>query len=100
MYINVLSELLYIFSLELKVISFKKEREIMPILEDDLLKYTLKRQVALEVKNPPANAGDFKRLNCGGHGNPLQYSCLKNPMDGGAWLTTVPRVAKSWTQLK
>ena len=95
MYINVLSELLYIFSLELKVISFKKEREIMPILENDLWKYTLKRQVALEIKNPPANAGNFKRLNCGGHGNPQQYSCLKNPMDGGEWLTIVHRVAKS-----
>ena len=32
----------------------------------------------------------------GGHGNPLQYSCLANPRDRGAWWTTVPRVAKSW----
>ena len=36
----------------------------------------------------------------GGHGNPLQYSCLENPMDKGAWSVTVHRVAKSWTQLK
>ena len=36
----------------------------------------------------------------GGHGNPLQYSCLGNPMDRGAWQVTVRRVAKSWTQLK
>ena len=34
------------------------------------------------------------------HGNPLQYSCLENPMDRGAWRVTVHRVAKSWTQLK
>ena len=34
-----------------------------------------------------------------GNGNPLQYSCLENPMDRGAWLATVHRVAKSWTQL-
>ena len=34
-----------------------------------------------------------------GHGNPLQYSCLKNPMDRGAWWATVPGVAKSQTQL-
>ena len=34
-----------------------------------------------------------------GNGNPLQYSCLENPMDRGAWLATVYRVAKSWTQL-
>ena len=32
-------------------------------------------------------------------GNPLQYSCLENPMDGGAWQATVHGVAKSWTQL-
>ena len=34
-----------------------------------------------------------------GNGNPLQYSCLENPMDRGAWWATVHRVAKSWTQL-
>ena len=32
-----------------------------------------------------------------GHGNPLQYSCLENPMDRGAWWATVHEVAKSWT---
>ena len=36
----------------------------------------------------------------GGHGNPLQYSCLRNPMDRGAWWTTVHKVAKSRTWLK
>ena len=35
-----------------------------------------------------------------GNGNPLQYSCLENPMDRGAWWTTVHGVAKSQTQLK
>ena len=35
-----------------------------------------------------------------GNGNPLQYSCLENPMDRGAWQATVHRVAQSWTQLK
>ena len=35
----------------------------------------------------------------GGNGKPLQYSCLENPMDGVAWQTIVPGVAKSWTQL-
>ena len=34
-----------------------------------------------------------------GNGNPLQYSCLENPMEGGAWQATVHGVAKSWTQL-
>ena len=60
-------------------------------------------QVALVVKNLPANAGDIKDMGLipgsgrspgGGHGSPLQYSCLDNPMDREAWLATVHRVAK------
>ena len=56
------------------------------------------------VKNSPANAGDIRhtgltpvsgRFPGEGHGNPLQYSCLENPMDRGAWQGTVLRVAKS-----
>ena len=55
-------------------------------------------QLALVVKNPPANAGDIRdadpfpglgRSPGRGHGNPLQYSCLGNPMDRGVWWTTV-----------
>ena len=66
-------------------------------------------QVALMVKNLPANARDMRdsgaipgsgRAPGGGHGNPLQFSCLENPMDRGAWHTTVHRVAKSWVWLK
>ena len=65
-------------------------------------------QVALVVKNPPASAGDLRGfgslvwedLGGGGHGNPLQYFCLKNPMDRGAWRDTVHWVAKSLTPLK
>ena len=58
------------------------------------------------VKNPPANAGSIRDMGLipgsgkspgGGHGNPLQYSCLKNPMGRGAWQATVHRVAKSQT---
>ena len=54
----------------------------------------------------PANAGDLTdtssvpgwgRSPGGGNGNPLQYSCLKNPTDRGAWWATVHRVAESWT---
>ena len=57
------------------------------------------------VKNLPANAGDVRDMGSvsglgrspgGGHGNPLQYSCLENPMDRGAWQATVHRVAQSW----
>ena len=59
--------------------------------------------------NLPANAGDIRdpgsitglgRSPGGGHGNPLQYSCLENPMDRGPWQATVYGATKSWTQLK
>ena len=61
------------------------------------------------VKNLPANAGDVRDSGLipglgsspgEGNGNPLQYSCLENPMDRGAWRATVHRVAKSQTRLK
>ena len=62
----------------------------------------------LVVNNPPANAGDAKdvglipgsgRFPEEGNSNPLQYSCLENPMDRGDSWATVHRVSKSWTQL-
>ena len=62
-------------------------------------------RVGLVVKNPPAKAGDADstpgsgRSPGGGQGNPLQYSCLENPMDRGAWRAAVGGVAKSWTRL-
>ena len=55
------------------------------------------------VKNPPANAGDVRDMcsiprlgrSAGeGHGNPLQFFCLENPMDRGTWWATFHRVAK------
>jgi len=55
------------------------------------------------VKNLPANAGSIPRwgISLGeGNGNPLQYSCLENPMDRGAWWATVQGVTKSQAQLK
>ena len=61
-----------------------------------------------EVKNPPAKAGDIRNVGStpglgrspgAGHGNPLQYSCLQNPMDGGAWWATVNGVIKSQIHL-
>ena len=60
------------------------------------------------VKNPPANAGDTRDVGSipgsgrslgEENGRPLQYSCLKNPKDRGAWRAAVQRVAKSQTQL-
>ena len=56
------------------------------------------------VKNPPASVGDMGsvpglgRSPGGGHGNPLKYSCLGNPMDRGAWRATVHGVTKDQTQ--
>ena len=61
-------------------------------------------RVALAVKNPRASAGDegdegsipgSGRSPGGGHGSPLQYSCLGNPVDSGAWRATVQGVTKS-----
>ena len=61
------------------------------------------------VKNIPANAGDIRdagsipglgRSPGGGHDNPLQYFCLENPMDKGAWWATVYRVPQSQACLK
>ena len=58
------------------------------------------------VKNLPANAGDISEMGLisgserspeGGHGNPVQYSCLENSMDRGVWWTMVHGVAKSRT---
>ena len=69
----------------------------------------LASQVVLVVKDLPANAGDVRDVGSilgsgrsagGGNGNPLQYSCLENPMDRGTWWVTVHGVTKSWTRLK
>ena len=66
-------------------------------------------QVVLMVENLPAGAGDVRDVGSipgsgrspgGGHGNPLQYSCLENPMDRGAWRATFYEAAKRWTCLK
>ena len=68
-----------------------------------------KLRMVLVLKNPPANAGDIRDLDLIlgsgrspglGHGNPLQYSCLENPMERGAWQAIVHRVTKNQTQLK
>ena len=65
-------------------------------------------QVALVVKNLPAAEGDIRdvgstpglRRSPGGDDNPLQYSCLENPMNRGTWWATVHRDSRSQTQLK
>ena len=64
--------------------------------------------MVLVVKNSPLNAGDIRdsgsnpvlgRAPDRGHGNPLQCSCLENPVDRRAWWATVRRVTKCQTQL-
>ena len=68
--------------------------------------YLIGSQMLLMVMNLPASAGDARDVGSipglgrspgEGNGNPLQYSCLKNPTDRGAWQATVHGVAESWT---
>ena len=83
-----------------------------PALEDEVLTtgpqgslcFIHSCQVVLVVKIPPANPRDIRNVGLipgsdrspgGGHGSPLQYSCLENPMDRGVWWATVSRVAQS-----
>ena len=70
--------------------------------------FTCLQKVAPVVKNLLAS-GDMRDMHLipglgkfpgGGDGNLLQYPCLENPMDRGAWRATVLGAAKSWTQLK
>ena len=62
--------------------------------------------VAQSVKNPPAmletwvQSLGWEDSPGGGHGNPLQYSCLENPMDRGAWVAAVHGVTESRTRLE
>ena len=74
-----------------------------------MLKAPRASQVALVVKNLPASAGDGRNMGSipgsgrspgEGNGDPLEYSCLENSKDRGAWQATVHRVAKSQTRLK
>ena len=69
-----------------------------------MARQSIASQVALGVKTLPANARDIRdtgsipglgRSPGGGHGDPLQYPCLENPMDRGAWQATVHEVTKS-----
>ena len=62
--------------------------------------------MVLVVKNPSAKTRDIRDIGSipgpgrsagGGHGNPLQYSCLENPIDRGTWQVTVHRITKTWT---
>ena len=76
---------------------------VLSMLYPSCIKHCMYSCVALMVKNLPANAESIKdagsRPGSGispgeGHGNPLQYSCLENPMDGRAWQATDHEVTK------
>ena len=78
---------------------------VFPEMSIGILSYNWGFPGSSEVKASACNAGDPSSIPGLGrspgeeNGNPLQYSCLENPMDGGAWWTTVHRVAKSRTRL-
>ena len=80
-----------------------------PLGGKDDQRFSFCSHMALVVKNMHANAGDIRDAGLipgsgispgGGHGNPLQYSCLQNPMDSRAWWATVHSVVKSQALLK
>ena len=72
----------------------RKQSDTTEQLSTAHIYYIRASQVALVVKNPLANVGGE------GNGNPLQYSCLENPVDRGVWWAAVHRVAQSRTRLK
>ena len=61
-----------------------------------------KKKTRLPMREMPETSSTpgSERSPGGGHGNPLRYSCLENPLDRGTWQATVHRVAKSRTRLK
>ena len=83
-----------------------KESDMTERLNTFSLSLLWASQVALVVKNRDASAGELRdpgsisgsaRCPGGGHGNLLQYSCLENSMDRGAWRAIIHGVTKSWT---
>ena len=89
--------------------SMKTSAVKMGLFKDLFTCETLGLPRQLSGKEPAYNAGaagntvsisGLERFSGGGHGNPLRYSCLENPMDRGAWRAIVHRVTKSQTWLK
>ena len=98
--------LLWTWNCSKKIKSIKKNLEATGNLKKHLNNFAESFPGGSAVKNLPANAGDpgsipgSGRSPGEGNGNPLQYSCLRNPTDRGAWRVTVHRVSKSRTWLK
>ena len=84
---------------------FQSHQTLGPVLLYSAIAFIGASQVVLVVKSPLDKAGDIEmgsipgsgRSPGGGHCNPLQYSCLENPMDRRVWRATVHSVAKSRT---
>ena len=57
------------------------------------------REASAYTAGDPGSSPELGRSSGEGNGNPLQYSCLENPIDGGAWVAAVHWVARSWTRL-
>ena len=68
-------------------------------LENNKFAFVMETPVGSDGKESAYNAGNVSSNPGEGNGNPLQYFCLGNPMDRGAWWDTDHRVTKSWTQL-
>ena len=104
--INALTEQQFL-SLSVQILNFLNLK--YQIAFKIVLSISLYFQMMLVVKNLPTFLGNVReegltpgswRSPGGGHGNPLQYSCLENPIDRGAGWATEHRVTKSWTQIK
>ena len=83
----------------LSVTSFSKTFKIIKSFK---ITFVLIRSIQTQILNQSSSIYFyiyFSLISGEGNGNPLQYSCLENPMDGGAWQATVHGVAKSWTRL-
>ena len=95
-------------NLALKKVELSSHENTWENLKCILLSERRASLLAQRVKNPLASEGDRRDMGSvpgsgrspgGGHGNLLKYACLENPMNRGAWWTTVHGVAKSWTLL-
>ena len=112
-FVRVVKKMLYIYKKKKSSHYIKLKKSILTsnstfhfLLKIPKLRQPWASQVALQVKNPPANAGDIResvlvsgsgRSPAGGHGNPLQDSCLKNPMDREIQRAIIHRVTESRT---
>ena len=94
------------FTFAMKQFTFTKLQFLFCICRKNLIHRVCSVAMYLSDHEESAcNAGDPGpitwpgRSSGGGNGSPLQYSCLENPMDRGAWQATIHGVAKSWAQL-